>query len=227
MLTITAPQTSVDHELANVREGLDYAAIGTATEAFSSIRPRLLAIAHRILGSWAEAEDTVQDAWLRWQLCDRTAVRNSTAFLVTMVTRLAINTAESARVRHEWHDVRWLPEPADTDAEPSSTVERDEALDVVIQLLVERLSPIERAAFVLRHAFDYPYERIAQILRMSEVNARQIVSRAGKHLARGHRRPVTHGERRELVRTFVVAARRGEMGALEDLFAAEVLDLAA
>lgn len=227
MLTITAPQTSTDNELADAGECRDYVAIHSATEAFSSIRPRLLAIAHRILGSWAEAEDTVQDAWLRWQLCDRTAVRNSTAFLVTMVTRLAINTAESARVRHEWHDVRWLPESADTGAEPLSTVEREEALDVAIQVLIERLGPIERAAFVLRHAFDYPYERIAQILRTSEVNARQIVSRAGKHLGAGHRRLVTDGERRELVRTFVVAARRGEMGALEDLFAAEVLDLAA
>ena len=153
-----------------------------AIAEFARLRPRLIGIASRILGGSAEAEDVVQDAWLRWQLYDRTMVRNPTAFLVTTTTRLAINAAQSARARYETFVETGAPEPADTSDDPTSRVERSEALEVGIRLLVQRLSPSERAAFVLRQAFDYPYPHIAEVLQTTEANARQLVSRAGKRV---------------------------------------------
>jgi RNA polymerase sigma-70 factor, ECF subfamily len=164
--------------------------------AFERLRPRLLGIAYRILGNRTDAEDIVQDAWLRWQTYDRTRVLNATAFLVTTTTRLAVNVAQSARVRRESYIGRGLPEPVDTD-DPTSGVERNEALEVGILLLMQRLTPTERAAYVLRHAFDYPYPQIAQVLQTSETNARQLVSRASKHLASEPRR--CHTTRRSSV----------------------------
>lgn len=190
---------------------------GVAAE-FAALRPRLLGIAYRILGSWSEAEDTVQDAWLRWQMCDRSLVLSPTAFLVTTTTRLAINAAQSARARRESYVGRWLPEPVDSAADLAVAAERTEHLELGIRLLLQRLSPTERAAYVLRQAFDYPYEQIAEILRIGEANARQLVSRAGKHIATERRQPASKVEQKCLMHAFVAAARRGEVAALEDLF---------
>jgi RNA polymerase sigma factor (sigma-70 family) len=167
----------------------------------------------------------VQEAWLRWQTYDRTAVLNPTAFLVTTVTRLAINAAQSARTRHESYVGRWLPEPIDTNAEPSLSAERNEALELGILLLLQRLSPTERAAYVLRQAFDYPYRRIAEILRLTEANVRQLVSRAGKHLASERRRAASKAEQQRLLHAFLAAAQRGEVEALENLLAADDRDV--
>jgi RNA polymerase sigma-70 factor (ECF subfamily) len=155
-----------------------------AVAEFDQVRPRLVRIAARILGSWTDAEDIVQDAWLRWQACDRTAVSSPTAFLVTTTTRLAITAATSARARHETSVGGWLTEPVDAADAPALRVERTEALELGFVLL-RRLLPTERAAYVLRHAFDYPYPLISEILHTSEANARQLVSRAGKRLASG------------------------------------------
>ena len=165
----------------------DDARLDDALAEFGHLRPRLLGIAYRILGSWAEAEDVVQDAWLRWQTCDRSVVRNSTVFLVTTTTRLAINAATSARARRETCVGNWLPEGIDTSDRPAIEAERREALHDGIRLVLQRLAPTERAAYVLRQAFDYPYSRIATLLRISEANARQLVSRASKHLALAQR----------------------------------------
>jgi RNA polymerase sigma factor (sigma-70 family) len=153
-----------------------------ALEEFTLVRPRLLGIAYRMLGSGTEAEDIVQEAWLRWQLCDRSRVLNPTAFLVTTTTRLAINAAQCARARRESYVGRWLPEPVDIRADPCLEAERGEALYRGSLLLLHRLSPTERAAYVLRQAFEYPYSRIAETLQLTEVNVRQLVSRAGKRL---------------------------------------------
>jgi RNA polymerase sigma factor (sigma-70 family) len=152
---------------------------------FLSVRPRLFGIAYRMLGSAAEAEDVVQDVWLRWQTADRRLVRDAAAFLATTATRLAINVMQSARARRETHVGPWLPEPVDTSADPRLEAERRQALASGVLLLLERLTPTERAAYILREAFDYPYREIANILGLEEANARQVVTRARHHVVSG------------------------------------------
>jgi RNA polymerase sigma-70 factor (ECF subfamily) len=159
--------------------------------AFLRVRPRLFGIAYRMLGRAAEAEDIVQDAWVRWQMSDRSLVRDAAAFLVTTTTRLAINVLHSARSRRETCVGPWLPEPVDTSADPRLEAERGQALAFGVLLLLEKLTPTERAAYVLREAFDYPYRDIANVLRLEEANARQVVTRARQHLASGRRMPAS------------------------------------
>lgn len=190
---------------------------------FVAARPRLFGIAYRILGSAAEAEDVVQDVWLRWQTADRDLVRNPRAFLATITARLAINVLESARSRRESYVGPWLPEPVDTSADTGLGAERSEALEFAVLLLLEKLSPKERAAYVLREAFDYPYQEIAEILKLNEANTRQLVTRARKHIANGRRTPVARIEQQRLLGAFVAAAQNGDLAALEGLFAADVV----
>jgi len=202
---------------------------GDALAVFSHVRPRLFGIAYRMLGSAAEAEDILQDAWLRWQTTDRTAVLDPSAFLATVTTRLAINVTQSARSRKETYPGTWLPEPVSTSDDPHLGAERAEALSLAVLLLMERLSPTERAAYILREAFDYPYPDIAEILQLSEANARQLVSRARKHIAEersiGSEMPDLIA-RQSLLLTFVAAAQEGNLAALEKLFAEDVLTCA-
>lgn len=190
---------------------------------FLKVRRRLFGIAYRMLGSAAEAEDVVQDVWLRWQAADRTAVLDPPAFLATTTTRLALNVAQSARVRHEEYVGPWLPEPVDTNADPYLGAERGEALDFAVLLLLEKLSPTERASYVLREAFDYSYRQIADILQLEEANVRQLVSRARQHIADGRRNTVTPEEQQRLLETFLAAAQRGDIAGLERLFASDVV----
>jgi len=159
--------------------------------AFVSVRPRLFGIAYRMLGSSAEAEDVLQEVWVRWQTTDRDRVRNPVAFMVTAATRLAINVRQSARVRRETYAGPWLPEPTDTSTDPALGADRREALNVAVLLLLEKLSPTERAAYILREAFDYPYRKIADVIRVEEANARQLVTRARERLSSARREPVT------------------------------------
>lgn len=194
-----------------------------AAAVFTSVRPRLFGIAYRMLGSATDAEDLVQDVWLRWQTYDRASVHNPAAFLATTTTRLAINVLQSARVRRETYLGPWLPEPVDTSADPYLGAERDEALGFAVLLLLERLTPNERAAYVLREAFDYPYRQVADILQLSEPAVRQLVSRARKHVATERHTPVTGAEQRKLLTTFVAAARSGDLAELEKLLAADVV----
>src|SRR5262245_46020446 len=137
---------------------------GDGLSAFLHAQPRLFGIAYRMLGRAAEAEDLVQDVWVRWQTADQEAVRNPLAFMITATTRLAINLLKSARVRKEISVNPRLPEPADTTADPVLGAEREEALNSALMLLLEKLLPTERAAYVLREAFNYPYREIAGIL---------------------------------------------------------------
>jgi RNA polymerase sigma-70 factor (ECF subfamily) len=192
-------------------------------DAFSSVRPRLFGIAYRMLGSTAEAEDLVQDVWMRWQSTDRTAVQDAPAYLATITTRLAINLVQCARSRREAYFGIWLPEPVDTSADPCLGAQRGEALEFAVLLLLERLAPTERAAYVLREAFDYPYDQIGEILKVSECNARQLVTRARQHIAEGRRRRVDPVEQRRLLDTFLTAAQQGELAPLEALFASDVV----
>ncbi|MFG1610825.1 RNA polymerase sigma-70 factor [Actinoplanes sp. NPDC049265] len=193
-----------------------------AAAAFQEVRPRLFGIAYRMLGSVGEADDLVQDVWLRWQGTDRDEVRNPGAFLATVTTRLAVNELRSARVRRETYVGPWLPEPVDTAADPFLGAERGEALELAVLTLMEKLTPPERAAYVLREAFDYPYAEIAVILRSTEPAVRQLVSRARKHVAGERKAEVPAEAQRRLLATFLDAARDGELAALEKLFAADV-----
>jgi RNA polymerase sigma-70 factor (ECF subfamily) len=193
---------------------------------FESVRPRLFGIAYRMLGSAAEAEDIVQDAWLRWQGADRSAVIDPPAFLATATTRLAITFAQSARARRETYIGPWLPDPIDTSVDPRLGAERAEALEFAVLLLLEKLSPTERAAYILREAFDYSYDQIAHTIRSTEGNARQLVTRARKHISDGRRKSVSSSEQRRLLNAFVVASQKGDLPALERLFASDVVSYA-
>ncbi|SDS71082.1 RNA polymerase sigma-70 factor [Microlunatus soli] len=194
-----------------------------ADAVFAEVRPRLFGIAYRMTGSVADAEDLVQEVWIRWQATDRSAVRNPPAYLATAITRLAINTLTTARARRESYVGPWLPEPVDTSADPQLGAERTAALDAALLLLMEKLTPTERAGYVLREAFDYPYEQIAEIVQTSEVAARQLVSRARKRLAEQRHRPVDAGQHRRLLESFITAARTGDLPELERLFRADVV----
>lgn len=191
--------------------------------AFAEVRPRLFGIAYRMLGSAAEAEDIVQDVWLRWQVTDRHVVENPPAFPATTTTRMCINYSQSAQSRREIYVGPWLPEPVDTSSDPALGAERGEALGLAVLLLLEKLSPTERAAYVLREAFDYSYRQIADILQVEEANTRQLVSRARKHIADGRRTPTSSEEQRRLLKAFIAAAQKGDLAVLEDLFAEDVV----
>lgn len=190
---------------------------------FVSARPRLFGIAYRMLGSAVEAEDIVQDVWMKWQSVDRSSVRNAPAYLATITTRQAINVLHSARTRREEYVGPWLPEPVDTTADPCLGAERGQVLEFAVLMLLEKLSPKERGAYVLREAFDYPYDEIAAIFKVSEESVRQLVSRARKHIADGRRAPASRQEHRRLLDAFVAAAHSGDLARLEHLFAADVV----
>src|SRR5262250_1956831 len=179
--------------------------------AFFQARPRLFGIAYRMFGSVAEAEDIVQDVWLRWQTANRSVVENPAAFLATTTTRLCINAAQSAHSRRETYVGPWLPEPVDTSADPTLGADRGEALELAVLVLLERLAPPERAAYVLREALNSPYKEIAERLRVEEANARQLVTRARQHVADGRRARVSNADQRRLLDAFIAAAQTGDV----------------
>jgi RNA polymerase sigma factor (sigma-70 family) len=176
----------------------------------------MLSIAYRMVGSFTEAEDLVQEAFLRLHQEDE--VENPRAWLTTVTTRLAIDHLRSARVRRESYPGTWLPEPVLADPAPDAAI-RSETLSFAVLALLERLSPVERAVFVLREAFDYPYEEIGEIVGRSEVSCRQLASRARRHV--GERKPRFEASR-ELVRRFLAALQEGETGPLVELLAEDV-----
>jgi RNA polymerase sigma-70 factor, ECF subfamily len=191
--------------------------------SFEAVRPRLFGIAYRTLESAADADDVVQDAWIRWQGTDRNRVRDAAAFLATTTKRLALNVAQSARVRRETCIDPWHPEPVDVQADPTLGAERREALELATRMLMEKLSPSERAAYLLREAFDYPYRQISDVLAVSEANARQLVTRARVRLASERRRQVSAAEQQRFIDAFVDAAQTGDLTTLEQLLAADVV----
>ncbi|QEW03484.1 RNA polymerase sigma-70 factor [Microbacterium lushaniae] len=195
----------------------------TPTDVFAAERRRLFGIAYRMLGSVADAEDILQEVWLRWERTDRGVVREPAAFLTTVTTRLCINEMQSARARRETYIGPWLPEPVNTEDDPALGAERGEALQFAVLLLLENLTPTERAAYVLREALDYPYDKIAEIVRSNVTSARQLVSRARRHLAEGRRIPAPAPDQRRLLEAFLTAARGGDVAALEKLFTEDVV----
>lgn len=201
-------------------------AVATATTAatelhdaafvFVRARPGLLKIANRILRDPGEAEDVIQETWLRWQGTDRSVVVNPGALLRTTTVRLAINVLQSARRRRESSATPWLPEPADAGMTPEALAERQNAVEHAVALLLQTLTPNQRAAYVLREAFGYSYDQIGDLLHLSVANARQQVSRAQDRLNnRRHRQHVDAVTHRRLVQAIFTAARTGDLGQLE------------
>ena len=188
-----------------------------AAGSFLEVRPRLFVLAYRILRDAARAEDIVQDAWLRWQNADRANVRDARAFLAATTIRLAINDAQSARCRHEYPSGSWLPESPESADGPEARSERGEAIRAATLSLLARLGATERAAYVLREVFDYPYERIAVLLGTSPANCRQLVRRARQRIPTAGRRPVSPRTHRRFLAAFVAAARQGNLSHLEAL----------
>ncbi|SNT55783.1 RNA polymerase sigma-70 factor, ECF subfamily [Streptosporangium subroseum] len=196
--------------------------LDAAASVFVTTRPRLFAIARRVLDDVGEAEDVVQETWLRWERTDRSIVVSPPAFLAMTTTRLALNVTQSARRRRETSVGPWLPETVDHNGSPETAAERHDAVDVAVRLLLEKLSPAERAAYLLRKAFDYPYRRISEVLHLGADHTRQLVRRAHEHIATGRRRPVNTVAHRRLVQTFLAAAQTGDLAELEELLAADV-----
>lgn len=195
---------------------LSSAGVRSNSADFESVRSRLFGIAYQLLGRAADAEDVVQDVWIRWQGVDRAEVRDRVAFLVTVTTRVALNTATSARVRREHSAGVGLPDRDHAAADPAVEAERGEDLERAFHLLIGRLSPVERAVYVLREAFDYSYRDIAGLLGLGEANARQLARRARVRLA-GHEHrdhPVDPAHRTGLRDAFLEAARAGDMAGL-------------
>ncbi len=200
----------------------------TATDAaalFEEHRPVLAGVAYRMLGRVADAEDVVQEAWLRWSAEDRREVRAPRAYLVRITTRLAVDRLRQVQSRRETYVGPWLPEPLATDfaADVPDTAERAvlaESVSLAVLVVLESLSPLERAVFVLREAFGFPYGEIAAALDKSDAAVRQLAGRARKHVE--ERRPrfaVDPAERRDLTERFLAAATGGDLGELLALLA--------
>jgi RNA polymerase sigma-70 factor (ECF subfamily) len=184
----------------------------------------MFGIAYRMLGSATEAEDVVQEAWLRWQRVTD-AVENPKAYLATIVTRLSLTALDSARSRRETYIGPWLPEPISTEDDPLLGAERAEALSLAVLLLLERLTAAERAAYVLREAFDYSFRDIGAVLETSEANARQLATRARAHLDRERGVVVSPAERERLLAAFLAAAQSGDIKTLESLLTEDAVSL--
>jgi RNA polymerase sigma-70 factor (ECF subfamily) len=194
-------------------------------DPFAACRPRLLGIAYGLLGELTEAEDAVQDAWLRWNDAGDEAVRNPEAFLVTVTTRLALDRLRSARARREVYVGPWLPEPLLTDPEtPETKAIEAERLSLALLGALERLNPVERAALVLRDVFDLEYAEIADVLEKTPANVRQIARRAREHAGdAARRRAVPEEERRRLAEAFMVASLSGDVERIRELLAADAI----
>jgi RNA polymerase sigma-70 factor (ECF subfamily) len=187
-------------------------------ESHEELRPYLFAIAYRMLGSVAEAEDVVQDAFLRYHEAE-VGAESPKAYLATVTTRLAIDQLRSARARREVYPGEWLPEPL-VDDYAARHAETADSLSLAFLHLLEKLAPVERAVFLLREVFDYPYEDIARIVGKTPENCRQILARAHRHVAEGRRRfDVSREERDEVAARFLAAWEEGDTGALVELLA--------
>ncbi|MFB6530258.1 RNA polymerase sigma factor SigJ [Streptomyces sp. NPDC056399] len=189
------------------------ALIMSDVDRFEAARPRLEAIAYRLLGSSSEAEDAVQETYLRWQAADAGRIEVPEAWLTKVLTNLCLNQLTSARARRETYVGRWLPEPlltGDPMLGPADTAEQRESVSYAVLVLLERLSPNERAVYVLREAFAYAHREIAEILDITETSSQQIYHRAKKHVADGRARTeIDEAAARRIVEEFLVAATSG------------------
>ncbi|MFF2008256.1 RNA polymerase sigma-70 factor [Streptomyces sp. NPDC058195] len=193
-------------------------------EEFEELRPLLFSLAYRILGSVGEAEDAVQETWLRFDASPARPV-SVRAFLSAAVTRISIDVLRSARVRRERYTGPWLPEPLldDPYQDPERSVELADSVSMAALVLLERLSPLERAVFLLREVFAFGFDEVAEAVGRSEAACRQLLVRARRHMAAGRPRfAADSGERQELARRFFEALRAGDVAGLQRLLAADV-----
>jgi RNA polymerase sigma-70 factor (TIGR02957 family) len=191
-----------------------------AAGTFDRLRPRLQGIAYRMLGSTAEAEEVVQDAWLRWHEADRAAIANTEAWLVTIATRIAIDRLRAAKVQRAHYVGLWLPEPqlADSPLSPEQVLERADDLSMAFLTLLERLAPEARAAFLMREVFDADYDELAQTIGKSEAACRQMVSRAKAQLREARPRySVTPEAHLRVMRQFADALSQGDFTVLKSM----------
>ena len=194
-------------------------------DVFHKHRPRLFSIAYRMLGSAADAEDIVQEAFIRWYQSSQVEVASPEAFLVTIVSRLCLNHLKSARLKREEYFGQWLPEPILTGpaGNPYATSQMDQSLSMAFLVLLERLTPVERAVFLLREVFDYGYAEIGRMLERSESNCRQILRRAKQHLKQNRPRfDTSPQQRKELLQRFLEASSRGDMDGMLALISEDV-----
>lgn len=196
-------------------------------EAFEGFRPRLEAIAYRLLGSAAEAEDAVQEAFLRWEAADRAQIRVPEAWLTRVLTNLCLTQLKSARARREVYVGQWLPEPVlggDPMLGPADTAEQRDSVSTAVLVLMERLTPNERAVYVLREAFAYSHAEIAELLDITEVGSQQIFHRAKQHLATERSRTaVDQAAARQVVEEFLAAATSGRTEPLIQLLTSDAM----
>jgi RNA polymerase sigma-70 factor (ECF subfamily) len=194
--------------------------------AFDQYRSLLFSVAYRMLGSVADAEDMLQETFIRWQQAANDDIRSPRAFLVTIISRLCITHLQSARVQREEYVGQWLPEPIVTgpESDPLAVIRVDESLSMAFLVLLERLTPMERAVFLLREVFEYEYSEIATILGQSEGNCRQILRRARQHVsAMRPRFKASSQKQSDLLERFLQAAGSGNMDALVGLLADDVV----
>jgi RNA polymerase sigma-70 factor (ECF subfamily) len=195
--------------------------IDAATGVFEAHRPRLRRLAYRMLGSVAEAEDIVQEAWLRWQRANQAEVREPAAYLARTVTRLCLDAMKSARARRETYVGSWLPEPI---AEPADEDLDFDDLTLTVMLALERLSPLERAAFLLHDVFDMPLDQIAATLDREAAAVRQLAVRARKHVREARPRyKVGRDEGERIAQAFFAASTSGDIGGLRAMLARSVV----
>ena len=207
----------------------DDVAAGTRLRLFEEQRPRLMGICYRILGSVADAEDVVQEAWLRWTNVDSDGIDSTQAYLTTITTRLALDRLRRAKAQREVYTGSWLPEPVVADpgdraGDPAAVAELADSLSMALLVVLETLSPLERAAFVLREVFQRPYPEVAAVLGRSEAAVRQLVHRAQGRVEAGHARyeadRATHAR---LVRRFLAACESADVGELMEILAPDVV----
>jgi RNA polymerase sigma-70 factor (ECF subfamily) len=197
----------------------------TESNVFDALRKRLFAIAYRMLGVRADAEDVVQDAWIRWQGADTGGLQSAEAWLVTVVTRLSIDRLRTAIAEREAYEGLWLPEPlvAIDEETPEAQAERASDLSLAYMWLLQRLGPEERAAFLLRQVFDCDYNEVAEQLGKSEAACRQMVSRAGERVQQGQSRfDIPADTHRQLLQRFVEASASGDKAAVRALLAEDL-----
>ncbi|MET7276594.1 RNA polymerase sigma-70 factor [Kribbella sp. NPDC005582] len=187
---------------------------------FDEHRAVLVGAAYRVVGSASDAEDVVQEAWLRWAGVDHDEVRDVRAYLIRITTRLALNRLRQQKARREQYVGPWLPEPMVQDADPEAAVELADSVSMAMLVVLETLSPLERATFVLREVFDLPYDEIAETLGRSEAAVRQLAHRARNHVhARQPRHQVDKARHLELTTKFMAAAGSGDFAQVVALLA--------
>lgn len=215
-----------DQSAVMVEKQLPDTEVQVRLATFNQYRSLLFSIAYRMLGSVADAEDMLQETFIRWQEAHKKEIRSPRAFLVTIISRLSINQLQSARVQREEYFGEWLPEPIVTalGSDPLELIRVDESLSMAFLVMLERLTPLERAVFLLREIFEYEYSEIATALGQSEVNCRQILRRARQHVAAVRPRfKTSQSKKREMLEGFLEATGTGDLQALVVMLSKDVV----